>query len=276
MLNCNDVTALASDWLDNELTLTQRMRVQAHLWMCRHCRNFVNGLSTTRRLVGEQIPGEMGCTADFVNRIQRRVDQRLSNEAPGILTERPGATAGNDTVFQPVGESNDARVQAVFAEIREREGYVPNLFRSYAHNPEQLEQVWSRVRSLMYGGQLSATLKNAIAVLISHDNGCDYCVFHHRRMLRRLGIPDAALKDFLATARSDFLDNREQVLLGLVREANRDPHHASSELLAEARQAGATDEHIIEAMSVMELYAGFNRLLDTFRIPIENDLANEL
>lgn len=274
MLKCNEVTALASDWLDSELTFTERMRIQVHLLMCRHCRNFVDGMAATRNAVRAGIPEEVPYTADLETRIQKRLDQRLTGEAIKAEPSQAHASAGNDRVFQPVDESNDARVQAVFADIREHEGYVPNLFRSYAHNPEQLEQVWGRVRSLMFGGRLSATLKNAIATLISQDNGCDYCVYHHHRMLCRLGINTNTLKRFLATAQAAFLDEREQALLRLVREANRNPHQVPPELLEEARTAGADDDNIIEAMSVMELYAGFNRLLDAFRIPIESEFAD--
>jgi alkylhydroperoxidase family enzyme len=93
-------------------------------------------------------------------------------------------------------------------------------------------------------------------------------------MLCRLGINTNTLKRFLATAQADFLDECEQALLRLVREANRNPHQVPPELLEEARAAGADDDNIIEAMSVMELYAGFNRLLDAFRIPIESEFAD--
>ncbi|WP_077531685.1 peroxidase-related enzyme [Vreelandella utahensis] len=279
MLKCHEITAMASDWLDGQLTFGERLRVQTHLWMCRHCRHFVDGLATTRDLASHHIAGEAGYSMDFEQRLQQRLSERLASESdePGAApsTAQADSSACNDAVFLPLEGEEDARVQAVFAEIREREGYVPNLFRSYAHNPEQLEQVWGRVRTLMFGGQLSARLKNAIALMVSHDNGCDYCVVHHRRFLRHLGVSTSEVKQFLATAEATFLTHCEQALLRLTREANRNPHHVPPELLEEARQAGASDSDIIEAMSTMELYSGINRMLDTLHIPLEPGIAAE-
>ncbi|MGM0433674.1 MAG: carboxymuconolactone decarboxylase family protein [Pseudomonadota bacterium] len=279
MLKCHEITAMASDWLDGQLTFGERLRVQTHLWMCRHCRHFVDGLATTRDLASHHIAGEAGYSLDFEQRLQQRLSERLASEseAPGTTrsTPEPTPNACNDAVFLPLEGEDDERVQAVFAEIRQREGYVPNLFRSYAHNPEQLEQVWARVRSLMFGGQLSGRLKNAIAMLVSHDNGCDYCVVHHRRFLRHLGVSTKHLKQFEATAEATFLSHCEQALLKLTREANRDPHHVPPELIEEARRAGASNSNIIEAMSTMELYSGINRMLDTFHIPLEPGISAE-
>ncbi|XOZ32611.1 peroxidase-related enzyme [Halomonadaceae bacterium KBTZ08] len=279
MLKCHDVTAMASDWLDGQLTVGERLRLRTHLWMCQHCRNFVDGLAATQRALRHHVPAEAGVTPDFEQRLQKQLAERLSSApAEPDATDSPAHAqphACNDAVFVPVEDEGDARVQAVFAEIREHEGYVPNLFRSYAHHPEQLEQVWGRVRSLMFGGQLSSRLKHTIAVLVSHDNECHYCVVHHRRFLRQLGVSSHQLKQLLTTAEANFLSSSEKALLKLVREANRAPHHVPPELLEAVHQAGASDSDIIEAMSTMELYSGINRMLDTLHIPLEPGITTE-
>lgn len=275
MLKCHEVTALASDWLDDELTFAERMRVRVHLLMCRHCRHFVDGLASTRQTVNALIPDTIGVTTELETRIQAHLDQRLDHESGEGEPSRGQTSACNDASFQSPDHASDQRVQAVFANIREKEGYIPNLFRRYADNPEQLEQVWARVHSLMYGGRLSQTLKHTIAVLVSHDNGCDYCVVHHRRILRRLGVEPQSLKNPMATTQAEFLNQQENALLKLAREANRNPHNVPPQLLAEAHRHGADDSGVIEAMGVMELYAGFNRFLDTFQVPLEPELAND-
>lgn len=44
MLTCKEVTEMASAHLDRELSRFDRLRVQVHLAMCRHCRTYVNQL----------------------------------------------------------------------------------------------------------------------------------------------------------------------------------------------------------------------------------------
>lgn len=45
MLNCREVTESASDYLDATLPWRVRLQMQLHLWMCRHCREYVRQMS---------------------------------------------------------------------------------------------------------------------------------------------------------------------------------------------------------------------------------------
>lgn len=47
MLSCKDITEKANDYLERELPLTTRMSVRMHLFLCVHCRRYVNQLRTT-------------------------------------------------------------------------------------------------------------------------------------------------------------------------------------------------------------------------------------
>ena len=280
MLKCHEVTALASDWLDGELTKTEKMRVRLHLMMCRHCRNLVDGLATTQRIMAQRAESELAVPEGLLQRTTSALEARLSEGATQNSTpDSPVAAAGtacNDPIFHPLQEASDDRVRAIFDEIRQKEGYIPNLFRAYAHNPDLLEQTWNRVKSLMYGGHLSPRLKNAIATMVSHDNGCDYCVVHHKRMLKTLGVDRRDLSTFIATSEPAFLNRMEALLLQLAREANRNPHGMSPDLITSAREAGASNSDIMEAIGVMELYSSFNRMLDSLKVPLEPEMAREL
>lgn len=146
-------------------------------------------------------------------------------------------------------------------------GQVPNLFRVYAHNPDILVTNWSKVKSVMMSGQLSRPLKESIAVSVSADNDCRYCVTFHSRVLLSLGIPNEEIKRMLQEPLSVNFAPKEKALLLLARQANRDPHGASNKQIELARNTGASDLEIIEALAVMELYAAFNRFADTLDIP---------
>lgn len=279
MLKCHEVTAMASDWLDGELTTAEKLKVRLHLMMCRHCRSLVDGLATTQQILTRKLEAEAPVSNQFVQRTTNALDARLSGGAPQEPTPPSVAVsdaAGNDPAFHPLQEASDEKVRAIFEEIREREGYVPNLFRAYAHNPALLEQTWSRVKLLMYDGQLSPQLRNAIATLVSQDNGCDYCVALHKRALKSLGVNAHDLSAFMATSEPSFLAPMDAALLQLAREANRNPHGMSPDLIANARAAGASDSAIMEAIGIMELYSSFNRMLPALKVPLEPELTREL
>ncbi|KPJ87403.1 MAG: hypothetical protein AMJ53_18200 [Gammaproteobacteria bacterium SG8_11] len=47
MLSCKDITEQANSYLEKELPFTKRLGVRLHLFMCLHCRHYIEQLQTT-------------------------------------------------------------------------------------------------------------------------------------------------------------------------------------------------------------------------------------
>ncbi|MBK1620960.1 hypothetical protein CKO42_21545 [Lamprobacter modestohalophilus] len=61
----------------------------------------------------------------------------------------------------------------ILADITSVFGRLPNLFHAYAIHPPLLRANWAKTRALMVeDGTLPRRLKEAIALSVSHDNGC--------------------------------------------------------------------------------------------------------
>ena len=60
MLSCKELTELATDYLEKDLPWHERLRVQVHLSMCRHCRRYLDQMckviALLRRLPIEPVP----------------------------------------------------------------------------------------------------------------------------------------------------------------------------------------------------------------------------
>ena len=156
----------------------------------------------------------------------------------------------------------------ILKEIEQGMGRIPNLFRTYAHHPPLLRANWGKLKAVMMEGALPRKLKEVIALLVSQDNGCDYCIRAHSGALKGLGVED----DELAKIREGRLkeagfDDKDRALVALMRKANLTPHDVSDGDFARARDAGASDAEIVEAYGVMETFAGFNRFLDSVGVP---------
>jgi len=63
MLSCKELTELATAYLEEDLTWRERLRVQTHLWMCKHCRRYMDQMRKVigllRRLPSEPIPPKL-------------------------------------------------------------------------------------------------------------------------------------------------------------------------------------------------------------------------
>lgn len=273
MLTCTEVTALASDYLDGELSLFRRMSVRFHLARCAGCAQFLAGLRVADQRADRLRQSMAELEPELLDRLKFSVSAGLSEERVRSVGPRSGLEASNEPLIEGIDEPTDERVRRIFEDIRQKEGFVPNLFRAYAHQPDVLEYNWEREKSLLYGGVLDETFKSAIVFVISSDNDCAYCVHHHQLALQSAGFSQDEFAGLLSDPQNSRFTDQEKALLALVRQANLDPHKPADALLARVRAEGATDAEIIEAMSVMELYSSWNKFLDVMRIPLETDVS---
>ncbi|MDD5760423.1 MAG: peroxidase-related enzyme [Desulfobulbaceae bacterium] len=160
-------------------------------------------------------------------------------------------------------------VKEIFAEIEGAFGKVPNLFLTYAKHLPLLKANWNKVKAVMGEGALSQKTKQAIAVLVSRDNGCAYCVAAHTGALRAMGISEDEIKTIEEDLSQANFSVMEQALISFARKANTAPTRISDEEFELVKNAGASDAEIIEALGVMELFTAFNKFLDSLQVDID-------
>ena len=53
MYSCKEISNRSSDYLDKELTFSERMKFGVHLLLCGHCRKFISHMKKTTDIVKE-------------------------------------------------------------------------------------------------------------------------------------------------------------------------------------------------------------------------------
>ncbi len=167
-----------------------------------------------------------------------------------------------------VADAVDSQVKEIFAEIKQVFGRIPNLFKTYAHHPPLLEANWYKVKQVMMEGALSRKMKESIAVLVSLDNSCSYCIAAHEGALQSIGISSEEIKTIETDLENADFTHKEKTLIIFARKANTAPLEITDEEFAIVRNAGATDAEIVEALGVMEVFTAFNKFLDTLQVEI--------
>ncbi len=168
------------------------------------------------------------------------------------------------------GESEVLKdVQEIYTEIEGAFGMVPNLFKTYSHFPPLLKANWNKVKALMMQGTLSRKTREAIAVLVSKDNSCAYCVAAHTAALKSIGVTDKEIEIIESNIEESEFTEKEQALITFTRRANKDPNKITDEEFAILKQAGADESEIVEALGVMELFTAFNKFLDSLNVEVD-------
>lgn len=154
----------------------------------------------------------------------------------------------------------------ILNEIARAFGRIPNLFQTYAKYPPLLEVNWNKVKAILLKGKLRRLPKEIIALLVSHDNGCAYCVAAHSAALKSMGV---AGNNIIHGELSRHLSDKEIALVNFARKANQRSHDIGQSDFDILASMGYTEAEIVEALGVMELFAGFNRFAKAMKIEID-------
>ena len=63
-LSCQELVELVTEYLEGTLTAESRARFEEHLGICEGCRNYLEQMETTVRLVGRIRPGDLSPEAE--------------------------------------------------------------------------------------------------------------------------------------------------------------------------------------------------------------------
>lgn len=166
-------------------------------------------------------------------------------------------------------EQASKEVQEIFLEIEGAFGTVPNLFKTYSHFPPLLKANWNKVKAVMMQGSLSRKTKESIALLVSKDNSCAYCVTAHTAALKFIGVRENEINIIENEIEKSKFTEKERVLITFARKANKDPIRITDKEFGKLKKAGASDSEIVETLGVMELFTAFNKFLDSLNVEID-------
>ena len=94
----------------------------------------------------------------------------------------------------------DARVRAVYDDIRatRKTDYINNFWKALAHDPAELERLWTTIKAVMAPGALDALTKELVYIAVSVANGCSYCTHSHTAAARAKGLTAAQHAELVA------------------------------------------------------------------------------
>jgi uncharacterized peroxidase-related enzyme len=141
----------------------------------------------------------------------------------------------------------DDKAKALLDGVQKALGMTPNLMRTLAHSPAALQAYLNLGRALG-GGSLDAKTREAIALTVAGENGCDYCASAHTAVGGQLGADAAELAENLKGRSSD---PRVAAILGFARALVVKRGWVSDAELRQARDAGVTDGEIAEIVAAV-------------------------
>jgi uncharacterized peroxidase-related enzyme len=151
-------------------------------------------------------------------------------------------------------------IQALFAQSRAKPGFVPNVYRALSLRPQILRGFLALYRALMEEESgLSKAEREMIAVAVSAENHCFYCLISHGAALR-VRSKDAALADTVAANyRSAALSPRQRAMLDFAVKVTHESARCEEADIEALRVVGFSDEDIADIAQIAAFFNYSNR-----------------
>ena len=162
-------------------------------------------------------------------------------------------------------------VQSLFGKAEEKMGLIPNVFKVFALTPQHFMKWFKYYDFLMRNeeSELTRAEREMIALTVSAENRCEYCLGSHSAYLREL-VDDHIKADVIThNYRRAELSERERALLDFAVKLTHTSFEMSPDDLAPLREIGLSDETIFEAAQVAAMFNFTNRLANRARLETE-------
>jgi len=152
-------------------------------------------------------------------------------------------------------------MRAYLAKCQEKIGFVPNVLTSYAFDDAKLSAFAAFYNDLMLGNSgLSKLEREMIAVVVSSENHCFYCLAAHGAAVRKLS-GDPVLGELMAMNwRAAKLSARHKTMLAFATKVTLHSRQISETDRENLRKAGFSDRDIWDIAAVASFFNMSNRM----------------
>jgi uncharacterized peroxidase-related enzyme len=150
---------------------------------------------------------------------------------------------------------------AYFDKCREKLGFVPNVLTAYAHDMAKLEAFAAFYNDLMLAPSgLSKLEREMIAVAVSSENRCFYCLTAHGAAVRQLSGDPELGELMVMNWRAADLSERHRAMLAFATKLTRASDEIQEDDREALRRAGFSDRDIWDIAAVASFFNMSNRM----------------
>jgi len=155
----------------------------------------------------------------------------------------------------------DGEIAELYDRLRRERGRVSNILKVHSLRPSALAHHLDLYMGLLFGsGGLSRAQREMIAVVVSRENECEYCVSHHREALAKYVKDPHLLKQVCSDYRQAELPPGDRALLDYAAKLTASPAAVEESEVVTLRRRGYTDEDILLANLIVAYFNFVNRI----------------
>lgn len=145
--------------------------------------------------------------------------------------------------------------------VQEKSGFVPNVFLTLAHRPDEFRAFFAYHDALMdKPGPITKAEREMIVVATSNANQCQYCVVAHGAILR-IRAKNAHIADQVAiNYRKADITSRQRAMLDFGMKVSAAAYEIGDADMAALKQHGFSEDDIWDIAAISAFFGMSNRL----------------
>jgi len=152
-------------------------------------------------------------------------------------------------------------MQAYFQKCQDKLGFIPNVLIAYAFDSAKLESFAAMYNDLMLAPSgLSKLEREMIAVAVSSQNRCYYCLTAHGAAVRQYSGQPMLGEHMVMNYRAARLDKRQRAMLDFAVKLTAEPWSVEEADREGLRRAGFSDRDIWDIAAVVGFFNMSNRI----------------
>lgn len=168
----------------------------------------------------------------------------------------------------PEFEDMSPAIQEKARPILEKTGKLGEIFKLLALDEKIYFATDGMIqRFLLDETTLSYDIKEAIALLISKENGCKMCVDVHKGIAKMLGLTEQRIEEILQGVDAISTSDAEKSLLNFcIKASKKDNYKILKEEIDALKALGFSDVQIVEAVAITGYFNYINTLSNVFAL----------
>jgi len=168
----------------------------------------------------------------------------------------------------PEFEEMTPAIQERARPIMEKTGKLGEIFKLMALD----ETIYFATDAMVQGYLLNPTrlsyeIKEAIALLISKENGCKMCVDVHKGIAKMLGLSEERIEEILQGVDAIHTGEKEKALLNFcIRASKKDNYKILKSEIDALKELGFSELEILEAVAITGYFNYINTLSNVFSL----------
>jgi len=145
--------------------------------------------------------------------------------------------------------------------VQEKSGFVPNVFLTFAHRPDEFRAFFAYHDALMEKESgLTKAEREMIVVATSAANQCQYCVIAHGAILRIRAKNPLISDQIAANYRKADITPRQRAMLDFAMKVSREAEEVSENDFVALSAHGFSDEDVWDIAAISAFFALSNRM----------------